>query len=106
MKVHHIVIFENHLRIEAGPVLAAELRAINHKLDHIIMSEQNLADQLTAALADLKAEIGNTAQRVLDALAALPTTGDVSPQLQAAIDGITADVTSLKAIAATPPPAP
>lgn len=108
MKVHHIIIFENHLRIEAGPVLSAALAEINRKLDKVLSKETTIMADLTSLtqeVADTKAGEESAITLITGLAAAIAAAGTDPVKLQALQDSLAAERSALAAaVAANPVP--
>lgn len=103
MKVHHVIHFENSLRIEAGPELAAVLHAITQKLNHIMSALDNLKTQVTA-LETVEASAVTLLQGLKAALDAAIASGDPAA-IQAVADQLGTDTATLAAAVAANTPA-
>lgn len=105
MKVHHVIHFENSLRIEAGPELAAVLHAITQKLNHIMSAISDLQDAVAAATTVEESAI-TLLQGLKAQLDAAIAAGDPAA-LKALSDTIGAETAKLSAaVVANTPAAP
>lgn len=93
--------------------LHAELHSLNRKADHIMATQAQAAQQLTdlgTKLDKISGETTSLVEAVRDLTAQIATAGEVTPELQAAMDAVGSKADAIDAlvddIAPNPTPTP
>ena len=99
--VYHHVDVENHFDQSFVDLIVSHFEALQAQGEKIMATQEEAAAQLTAAtatLAKVATETGTLLTKIQELQDVIATAGNVTPELQAAVDGVVAQATAVDAL--------